>query len=75
MSDSKFITVVYPQNLARQDITKAEYNLIGHKDVHKIVAIKFIRETYSLGLFEAKQIVDTVRDRVQAENLHQGNRY
>lgn len=54
------ITVSYPTREAQQEITEAEYNLIRGLGQQKVVAIKFIRDQYKLGLYEAKQVVDTV---------------
>lgn len=54
------IIVSYPVKETMQAITKAEYQLIHNLDQNKVVAIKFIRTQYNLGLYEAKQIVDTV---------------
>lgn len=53
--------VAYPTKEAQQVITDAEYRLIRNLDIQKVQAIKFIREQYNLGLYEAKMIVDTVR--------------
>lgn len=54
------VEVMYPVREAQQTITRAEYNLVL-RHPNKVEAIKFIREQYGLGLYEAKQVVDTVR--------------
>lgn len=54
------IIVSYPTRETTQVITVAEYELIRNLDQNKVVAIKFIRSQYKLGLYEAKQVVDTV---------------
>lgn len=54
------VTVSYPTREAEQTITAAEYQLIRNLDQSKAIAIKFIGTQYNLGLYEAKQIVDTI---------------
>lgn len=54
------VEVSYPMREARQTITKAEYDLVLSLSDNRIAAIKFIRDQYSLGLYEARQIVDTI---------------
>lgn len=54
------ITVSYPVREAQLEITQAEVDLIYKLD-NKVMTIKFIRDQYKLGLYEAKQIVDTIR--------------
>ena len=54
------VEVSYPMREAQQTITKAEYDLVVFLSDNKVRAIKFIRDQYSLGLYEAKQIVDTI---------------
>jgi len=55
------VIVNYPARTVEQIITAAEYTLITSalKD-RKVDAIKFIRMQYGVGLYEAKQIVDTI---------------
>jgi ribosomal protein L7/L12 len=55
------VTVSYPAREETQTISKADYYAIRcmGKD-NKIQAIKFIRMQTGLGLYESKQIVDTV---------------
>ena len=55
------VVVMYPAREAEQTITRAEATLISTRAVSTITAIKFIMVQYKLGLYEAKQIVDTVR--------------
>jgi ribosomal protein L7/L12 len=57
---SRGIEVSYPVREAKQTITGAEYDLIKSLTGEKVKCIKFIREQYTLGLYEAKQIVDTI---------------
>ena len=57
---STLVTVSYPVREAQQEITKAEYNLILGLSQNKVMAIKFVRSQYNLGLYEAKQVVDTI---------------
>ena len=54
------VFVVYPAKEQEQKITTAEYKLIRSMDDRKVLAIKFVKDQYSLGLYEAKQIVDTI---------------
>lgn len=61
------ILVAYPTREAQQVITTAEYRLIRNLEAQKVLAIKFIREQYNLGLYEAKMIVDTVH---QQPDIH-----
>lgn len=54
------VEVSYPTRRAQQAITRAEYDMVRvHPNV--VLAIKFIRDQYGLGLYEAKQVVDTIR--------------
>ena len=55
------VVVHYPACEAVQTITRAEATLISTRALSAVTAIKFIRDQYKLGLYEAKQIVDTVR--------------
>lgn len=55
------VTVSYPTREAQQQVTLAEVELIRTID-NKVRAIKFIRDQYKLGLYEAKQVVDTICD-------------
>lgn len=52
------VRVTYPVREAEQSITLAEANLI--RSIPTIHAVKFIRDQYSLGLYEANQLVKTV---------------
>ena len=54
------VEVSYPTREAQQTITRAEYDLCKTID-NKVQAIKFLRVQYDLGLYEAKQIVDTIK--------------
>lgn len=57
------VEVSYPMREAQQVITKAEYDLIVRLSRDgKVPLIKFIRDQYGLGLFEAKHIVDTIAE-------------
>jgi ribosomal protein L7/L12 len=57
------VVVSYPMRYAQQTITRAEYSAVRVMSEHRRVdAIKFIRDQYALGLYEAKQIVDTICD-------------
>ena len=55
------ITVSYPTREAELQVTSAEVDLIRATD-NKLLAIKFIRDQHKLGLYEAKQVVDTIRN-------------
>ena len=57
---SEGVDVVYPMREATQRITRAEHELIFAID-NKVAAIKFIRDQYGLGLYEAKCVVDTIK--------------
>jgi len=54
------IEVSYPVREACQLITPAEFELIVRVE-NKVHTIKFVKDQYQLGLYEAKQLVDTVR--------------
>lgn len=58
--NSTLIIVSYPVQVAQQTITAAEYSLILGLRQDKVMAIKFVRSQYNLGLYEAKQVVDTI---------------
>ena len=57
---NNLVTVSYPVREAVLDITKAEHDLIMMFSHEKVKMIKFIRWQYNLGLYDAKQVVDTV---------------
>lgn len=59
-NNNGLITVSYATREAQQTVTSAEIGLILAPGVSKVTAIKFIREQYKLGLYEAKQVVDTI---------------
>ena len=54
------IEVSYPVREATIEITHAEHALILMFSHEKVKMIKFIRAQYNLGLYDAKQVVDTV---------------
>ena len=55
------VCVSYPVRYSTATITKAEFALIRSlPDTKRVSAIRFIRDQYGLGLYEAKQIVDTI---------------
>jgi len=55
------IEISYPTRESQLCITPAEFTLISTVELNTVTAIKFIRAQYNLGLFEAKQVVDTAR--------------
>ena len=57
---NNLVTVSYPVREATIDITHAEHSLILDFSHEKVKMIKFIRAQYNLGLYDAKQVVDTV---------------
>jgi hypothetical protein len=57
---NNLVTVSYPIREAVLDITHAEHALILAFSTQKVQMIKFIRNQYNIGLYEAKQVVDTV---------------
>lgn len=57
---NNLVTVSYPVRDATLDITHAEHSLILDFSHEKVKMIKFIRSQYNLGLYDAKQVVDTV---------------
>lgn len=59
-SSNNLVTVSYPAREAQLDITHAEHDLILLFSNEKVKMIKFIRAQYNLGLYDAKQVVDTV---------------
>ena len=59
-SSNNLVTVSYPVRESVLDITKAEHDLIVSFSHEKVKMIKFIRSQYNLGLYDAKQVVDTV---------------
>ena len=58
LSDRK-VEVRYPGTEGVQEITCAEYNMLP--SLTTVQATKFIREQYSLGLYEAKRCADAAR--------------
>lgn len=54
------IKVFYVTKEQQLVITPAEHDMIEFLRDHKVRAIKFIRDQYNLGLYESKQIVDTI---------------
>ena len=54
------VQISYPVREVQQLITSAEYDTIKAFPEHKARMIKFVRDQYKLGLYEAKQIVDTI---------------
>jgi len=54
------IEVSYPVREVQLVITRAEHELVDSLD-NRVIAIKFIRAQYNLGLYEAKQVVDTIK--------------
>jgi ribosomal protein L7/L12 len=54
------VNVSYPVREQFVEITAAEYRLIKVTENNKVAAIKFICAQYKLGLYEAKQVVDTI---------------
>ena len=59
-TSNNLVTVSYPVREAVLDITHAEHDLILMFSHEKVKMIKFIRAQYNLGLYDAKQLVDTV---------------
>jgi len=57
---NQLVTVSYPVSEDVLDITQAEYNLILSLRADKVKAIKFLKDQYDLGLYQAKQAVDTI---------------
>lgn len=55
--------VVYP-SVATQEVSEAEFKLIHRlmteQPMMKITAIKFAREQYGLGLYEAKKLCEAI---------------
>ena len=54
------VFVTYPVKEQEQKITAAEYQLIRSMGDRRVLAIKFVKDQYGLGLYEAKQIVETI---------------
>ena len=59
-TSDNLVSVSYPVREAVLDITHAEHALILMFSHEKVKMIKFIRSQYNLGLYDAKQVVDTV---------------
>lgn len=61
-TSNNLVTVAYQVRESVLDITHAEHALIlaESSSAHKVKMIKFIRGQYNLGLYDAKQVVDTV---------------
>ena len=57
---NNLVTVSYPVREAQLELTLAKYDLILMFRTEKVKMIKFIRSQYNLGLYDAKQVVDTV---------------
>jgi len=66
-TSNNLVTVSYPVREAHLDITHAEHALILMFSHEKVKMIKFIRSQYNLGLYDAKQVVDTVIASAEAE--------
>jgi len=64
---NNFVSVSYPVREAVLEITHAEHDLILMFSHEKVKMIKFIRAQYNLGLYDAKQVVDTVIGSAEAE--------
>lgn len=74
-TSNNLVTVAYQVRESVLDITHAEHTLIlaESSSAHKVKMIKFIRGQYNLGLYDAKQVVDTV---IEAnEKLQTYNKY
>lgn len=55
------IEVSYPTRYDQHVVTRAEYDLINSLgNEHKVFMTKFVKNQYCIGLYEAKQIVDTI---------------
>ena len=56
------VMVSYPVKEAEFRLTKAEFNLIQWmcSAANKVRAIKFLRDQYSISLYEAKEICDSI---------------
>jgi ribosomal protein L7/L12 len=76
--------IAYTPKVAVQTITDAEYHLIkrlctraSYNYCDKIGAIKFLKEQYNLGLYEAKSIVDKIDETStpEAAAIYNGVRY
>ena len=59
-STNNFVTVSYAVREVTIEITHAEHALILAFSTEKVKMIKFIRGQYNLGLYDAKQVIDTV---------------
>ena len=59
-TSNNIVTVSYPVREVQLELTIAEYELILLFRTEKVKMIKFIRAQYNLGLYDAKQVVDTV---------------
>ena len=68
-STGKSYIVSYQVREAQQVITAAEATLITN--LNAVTAIKFIRDQYGLGLYDSKQLVDTVRAHMHSASTKQ----
>jgi ribosomal protein L7/L12 len=60
-NESDGITVSYPTRESQQTMSKGDYFAVRSiGESNKIRAIKFVRMQTGLGLYESKQIVDTI---------------
>jgi len=66
-TSNNLVAVSYPVREAVLDITHAEHALILIFSHEKVKMIKFIRAQYNLGLYDAKQVVDTVIGSAEAK--------
>ena len=76
-TSNNLVTVSYPVREAVLDITHAEHALILMFSHEKVKMIKFILAQYNLGLYDAKQVVDTViasAENATKEELKQDNK-
>jgi ribosomal protein L7/L12 len=55
-------SIAVPTTVVYHNVTDAEYELIYSLSNSKVVAIKFIRAQYGLGLKTAKDLCDTIWD-------------
>ena len=67
-TSNNFVSVSYPVREAVLEITHAEHALILMFSHEKVKMIKFIRSQYNLGLYDAKQVVDTVIASAEAKS-------
>lgn len=68
ISEKPEVAVTYQTREVTTTITRAEYALVLGLRNEKVACIKFIRDQHKLGLYEAKQVIDTIHSQLTPTN-------